>query len=205
MAKHLSKTEVVEQLPVETVEQLPAEIAEQLLVEASAAASAASVATEGVRARRAFMPKLFIPSADWINTEVVSQGKGTRATLGRVYGSAFETIRKSQTLPNGAQSETIAIKGIFQAEDYRTGEISEASMLYLPMSYAEKLEGVFKALPDAKMIEVDCDIGIEATGKPIPYEWVITAFREGAEMEIIKRLRNSRARPTNLLLTPTGK
>ncbi len=154
-----------------------------------------SVQTEGVRARRAFMLKQFIPNPDWINMNIVAKGKGTQVTVGRIFGFVTSCSRKQNTLPDGSPSESIVCGGILQSENYLDGEIAEASTVYLPMAYAEKIESTFKMFPNLRTIEIDCDIGIEATGKTIPYEWVVTAFREGQEMDVLKRLKSSRARP----------
>jgi hypothetical protein len=172
----------------ETVAETPAE-------------TAAPAGKEGVRARRAFMLKHFIPNADWINQNIVSKGAGTKAIIGRVFGVCFETMVTKTTQKDGRVSESVALKGAFQAEDYKTGEISEATTVYLPMAYAEKVAFMFKADPELKAVEVDVDIGLEATGKTIPYEWVVIAYREGEAMAVLKRLRASRSRPTQLLLT----
>jgi hypothetical protein len=59
------------------------------------------VAQEGVRARRSIMLKQMLPGdgVDWINKNVVSQGKGTRATFGRIYGQCNGYDIKHNTLP----------------------------------------------------------------------------------------------------------
>jgi hypothetical protein len=36
------------------------------------------------------------------------------------------------------------------------------------------------------------DIGVEATGKTIPYEWTVTAYLEGKAENAIKALRDRR-------------
>lgn len=161
-----------------------------------------SVETDGTRARRAIMLKQFLPDPEWILKNVVAGGKGTRATIGRIFGIATGTARKTNTLPDGSVSESIAVSGVFQSEGFLTGELSEASGVYFPMAYAEKIEALIKM--GVKTIEVDCDIGVEATGKTIPYEWVVTAFREGKEMDVLKRIRGTRARPANILVDGTG-
>jgi hypothetical protein len=146
--------------------------------------------------------KQFVPNPDWINVNVVAGGKGTRAVLGRIYGVATGFERKSNTLPDGSISASIFVKGMFQSEGYVTGELSEASGVYFPMAYAEKIAACFDM--GVKTVEVDCDIGLEATGKTIPYEWVVVAFREGQEMDVLKRIRGTRARPTALLTGSDG-
>lgn len=160
---------------------------------------AAPTAPEGVRARRALAMKNLIPDQDWINKNVVAGGKGTQGLVGRIFGVATSTETKDTVLPDGTPSQTIAVKGSFQAESYLTGEITEATLVYFPRVYAEKIVTVFAVDENVKVVEVDCDIGLEATGKTIPYEWVVIAYREGEAMAVLKRIRASRARPTNLL------
>jgi hypothetical protein len=172
---------------------------------------------EGIRARRAVMLKQFIPgeNIDWIMKNVVAGGAKTRATLGRVFGICTGYELKHGTLPDGTPSTSIALKGAFQTESYVDGEVGECTLAFLPAAYGEKLKAIFDANAltnsagdvignNVKMIEVDVDVGVEATGKTIPYEWVITAFREGAEMAVLKRMRQSRARPAFVLKTGEG-
>lgn len=164
-----------------------------------------TAATEntGVVVRRAFMLKQFLPNQDWINTTIVAGGKGTKATVGRIYGIATRTERKTNTLPDGSVSESIFVGGSFQSESYLDGVASQSSGVFFPMAYAEKIEAVF-ASGDIKTVEVDCDIGLEATGKTIPFAWVVTAFREGEEMDVLRRIKGNRARPAHLLISADG-
>jgi hypothetical protein len=187
----------------ETATEQQAETTAVQQAETTTSQATGSTVTEGVRARRGLALKQLIPDQDWIMRNVVGGGKGTRATVGRIWGVAMNTARK-QNLVNDQTIESIAVGGIFNAESYVTGEISEGSTCFFPMAYAEKIEALFASQPDIKVIEVDCDIGLEATGKTIPYEWVTTAFREGEEMAVLKRIRGTRARPTNLLAAPDG-
>lgn len=162
-----------------------------------------SVETDGTRARRALMLKQFLPNPDWINVNVVAGGKGTKAIIGRIFGIATGYEDKVNTLPDGSLSASIFVKGMFQSEAYVTGELAEASGVYFPMAYAEKIKATFDGL-NVRTVEVDCDIGLEATGKTIPYEWVVIAFREGQEMDALKRIRGTRKRPTALLTLADG-
>lgn len=198
----MAKNTATETAPeVETVETAAPEV--ETAIGEVVTGHSGSVETEGTRARRAIMLKQFLPSQDWINTNVVAGGKGTRATVGRIYGLATATARKTNTLPDGSVSESIVVSGMFQSEGFITGELTEASNVYFPMAYAEKIEACFAM--GVKTVEVDCDIGVEATGKTIPYEWVVTAFREGVEMDVLKRIRGTRARPASLLVSADGK
>lgn len=156
---------------------------------------------QGVRTRRVIVLKQFVPGPDWINQNVVAKGKGTQVMIGRIYGVAFEVGRKTGTLPDGSPSENIFVRGQFESLNYITGEVGEASTVYFPKAYAEKLEMVFKGDETIKVVEVDVDVGVEATGKTIPYEWVTVAFVEGGKAATLKRLRTARAKPAQLLLT----
>lgn len=188
----------------ETSGSAPSPVTSANVGDASAEPEAAegSVQTHGVRARRALMLKQLLPNPDWINKNIVAGGKGTRGVIGRIYGIVTSTTRKTNVLPDGTPSESVACGGVLTSESYITGEISECSVAYFPAAYSEKIEALFKSDKDLKVVEVDVDIGLEATGKTIPYEWVIIAYREGAEMAVMKRLRASRGRPAQLLLTP---
>lgn len=217
MAKHSNKTHetetdhVAEHEAIDNIAQMaeasvsttfaeaPTEAPDEPAVEPAAESAAETSEPHGVRARRALMLKQLLPDHDWINKNIVAHGKGTRGLVGRIYGMATSASRKTNTLPDGSLAESISVSGVFSAESYLTGEISEASNVYFPMAYAEKLEALFISQPDIKVIEVDTDIGLEATGKTIPYEWIIIAYREGEEMAALKRLKNSRKRPDQLL------
>jgi len=141
--------------------------------------------------------KNLLPDQDWINKNIVSKGKGHQETIGRFYGVAHSADDKSAKLPDGTESVVIAMNGFFNAESYITGEISECSTAYLARAYAEKVKFIFQTDPTIKLVEIDCDVALEATGKPIAYEWVIKAYIEGQEMAVMKRLRKSRGRPEN--------
>lgn len=169
--------------------------------------AAATMAPQGSRARKAFMPKHLVPDPDWINKNIVVNGKGTRATLGRVFGVAMDYKVKVNQLPNGQTAESTCLQGKFQIESFMTGELSDAVEIYLPDAYSMQVRAMMAADETIKVVEVDVDVGVEATGKTIPYEWVITAYRNGDEMAVLKRLRESRRRPegVGVLTSAAGK
>ena len=152
----------------------------------------------GVRARRAIMLKEFIPHADFINKEVVGKGKGTKVILGRIFGFITSTADKVGRLPNGEESVSIVFNGQFESENYLTGEISQASSVYFPSSFSEAVKAMFIADPDLKVVEIDTDIGVEATGKTIPYTWIVINHVEGEAQTPLKRLRKVRGRPAGV-------
>ena len=182
-----------------TVEQeAPATEQEASATEASVeAGEGASVIEGGARQRRAVMLKHFIPDADWINKNVVAGGKGTQKLVGRIFGMATGYENRENTLPDGSISKSIFVKGIFETENYLDGTVARAGGVYFPLAYAEQIKAAFDADATVKVIEVDTDIGLEATGKTIPYEWVVIAHVEGKEMSPLKRLKSSRGRPAN--------
>jgi hypothetical protein len=155
---------------------------------------AASVAPVGTRARRGFANKHLIPSTDWIMTEVVSKGKGTKVIIGRVYGVATGAEQKENEF-GGKILTSVVLQGSFEAESYVTGEITYTSSVYPPGAYADIVMAMFAADSALKNVEIDYDVCLEATGKPIPYEFFAEAYNDGREMAILKRLRLSRARP----------
>jgi len=83
-----------------------------------------------------------------------------------------------------------------------TGEVSDATSCYFPLAYAEKILTMFAADKRLEIVEIDTDIGVEATGKSIPYEWIVIGYAEDHGMEIMKRIKNRRGKPEQLLLTP---
>lgn len=156
---------------------------------------AAGNASTGVRSRRAIMLKEFIPSQDFINTQVVAKGKGTKVLLGRIFGFVTGVSEKTNTLPNGEKATSIVVHGQFESESYLTGEISGASTVYFPSSFAEAIKTQFAMDENLKVVQVDTDIGVEATGKPIPYTWVVVNHIEGTDQTPLRKLRAGRPRP----------
>jgi len=168
-------------------------------VEENRAETAPPQGTTGVRARRAIMMREFIPSQDFVNKEVIAKGKGTLVILGRVFGFVTGVTEKAGKLPNGEPSVSIVANGQFETENYQTGEISQASSVYLPAAAAEALKAQFAADPDVKVVEIDMDVGLEATGKTIPYAWYVANHVEGKEATPLRALKARRGRPGNAI------
>lgn len=167
-------------------------------VEENRAETAAPEQSQGVRARRAIMMREFIPSQDWVNKEVIAKGKGTVAVLGRVFGFVTGVTEKAGKLPNGEPSVSIIANGQFETENYLTGEVSQASAVYFPAAFSESLKAQFAADKAVEVIQVDTDIGLEATGKTIPYSWYVCNHVEGVEQTPLRALRGKRGRPANV-------
>jgi hypothetical protein len=167
-------------------------------IDATNADNVSSVAPDagrGVRSVRAFQMKSFLPNADWINRNVVAQGKGTQVLIGRIYGIVTGVSEKQNVLPNGELATSIVTQGLMESESYLTGEMAEANGAFLPGAISDKFKAMFAADEHLRSIEIDLDIGVEATGKSIPYTWVVIQHVEGEKLEPLKRLRKGRGRP----------
>jgi hypothetical protein len=151
----------------------------------------------GIRSVRAFQMKNFLPNADWINKNVVAHGKGTKVLIGRVFGIVTGVSEKKGTLPNGEPSISVVTQGVLMSESYLTGEIAEGNGAFLPGAISDKFKAMFAADEHLRSLEIDLDIGVEATGKSIPYAWVVIQHVEGEQLEPLKRLRKSRGRPAD--------
>lgn len=165
-------------------------------VEAPADNDAGTNVGTGMKIRKAFMLRMFLPDTNWIAREVIGKGKGTTVMLGRVFGICTSVEEKMNTVGDKV-IPSISVRGIFQAENYHTGEVSESASVYLPGALAEKIASMFKADPQLKTVEIDTDIGVEATGKTIPYAWTATQWIDGDKQNPLARLRDSRKRPDN--------
>jgi hypothetical protein len=163
--------------------------------------ASAGIIPEGHRIRRTFVPKDLMPNKSWINQNIITnkgneQTVGALVTIGRLYGTVTGSEKKQNTLPDGKVVESIVLVGAFASESYITGEIAEGmTRAFPPMMYAELIQSAMIADKTLLSVEIDCDIGLQYTGKSIPYEWVIIAFREGKEMDALKRIKNGRGRP----------
>lgn len=150
--------------------------------------------SQGRRARASFMMKNFV-DPDWIMKNVVAKGKGTKVMVGRVIGIVTGTKEKKGSLPNGELSVSVVLEGTFETESYLDGEISAPSMVYFPNAFAKSVEAIFAADQSVKAVQIDCDVGVEATGKGIPYAWVIVNFVESEHQSPLKKLKAGRATP----------
>ena len=145
--------------------------------------------SEGVRVTSVLTMKRFA-TQEWILQNCVVRGKGSRSAVARIIGAAIGWETKITEF-QGERLESIALSGTFEGTSYVTGEIIQATMVYLPMAYARQVAMAFSD-ETVKLVELDLDIGVEATGKSIPYEWTCTSFVSGTESNILTRLRNRR-------------
>jgi hypothetical protein len=154
----------------------------------------------GVRARRVLTMKSFIVGdhLEWIMRNVVGKGRGTHVSVGRLYGKAARTERNVTKWSNKGEEKlltSVRIEGMFEAIALLTGEVTQCTAVYLPLAFAEQIEMAVATNPGA-IIDIDVDIGVEATGKGIPFEWTVTSFINGAAERAMRAMRNRR--PTAL-------
>jgi hypothetical protein len=162
---------------------------------------------QGTLERRAFTPKDLLPDNLWISQNVQNKPVGFEVIIGRVFGEAtrherINTPYQQKTIPG------VALNGLFSFESAVTGINGTATTVYLPMQYAEKVAQAFENPSRPSKVLVDCDIGLRVTRRPLPvnFEWIVYAFREGAEVAKLAALRNSRRSrgSSPMLPPPTG-
>jgi hypothetical protein len=159
------------------------------------------VETGGRRVRRVLMMKQFA-TPEWIMQNVVAKGKGTHILVGRIYGIASEARRKTNDV-QGRPVESIAISGEFEGQSLLDGTIHNGATVYFPMAFAERIDAALK-MEGVSVVNVDIDVGVEATGKAIPYEWTVVAHIQGEAQNALKALRDRRKVDIKQLAAPAS-
>jgi hypothetical protein len=139
---------------------------------------------ERQRLRRLITTADFLPgrSKEWAIQNVASRPRGTYIPLGLLDGMVNAIERKAYTAtPTGGGPtralESIWLKGSFEATIAATGEIIRAPNCILPLALGEMIEASFRQ--GNERASLDCEIGLEATGRMIPYEWVVISYVSG--------------------------
>jgi hypothetical protein len=134
-----------------------------------------------------------ITTKDWANgrdpnTIVVGNPPGTRFLLGSLRGVVNSTERNTHTYKD-KELESVWLNGEFEAIVAETGEIKSAPTAILPKAFGITIETQIANLKreggDAELT-IDCDIGLEATGRPIAYEWIVIYYREGKAQKAMR-------------------
>jgi hypothetical protein len=148
-------------------------------------------ASEGVLVRRAFTMKNFLPNTgylEWITQNVVAKGAGSHVIIGRIFGMVYASEHKENKYQDKVL-KSIALSGDLQAQT-TDGKITTFDMLFLPMAFATRIDRAIQA--GAHSVELDVDIGIEATGKSIPYAYTVTSYLAGRAERVLRKMANSR-------------
>lgn len=136
----------------------------------------------------------FFPDPEWINRELLPKGKGTQAITGRFYGDAYgweETASTTLKNQDGSPVLSIRVDGNFEGMSLLTGELQRARSIYLPKTYALRVRDGLEARPDkSKSYPIQILVGVEATGKTIPYRYGVLSF---VDDESTRRLAQMRA------------
>ena len=134
--------------------------------------------TTGIREDSPLVMPMLLPvprgpdAVDWIMRNIVAHGRGTHLCVGRVAGHAYRADHKENEW-QGKKLEAIVLNGLFRMQSTVDPKlIYENAELYLPLNYAKKVEAELKLNKSDgadRVVTIDADIGIEATGRTIPY------------------------------------
>lgn len=165
-------------------------------IEADEYLAAEAISDEGQVKRRAITPRdLMGPGEkDQMLAELMVQPIGTFFLLGSLVGKVAATEEQTNEY-KGEKLKSIVCIGAFDLVNARTGEITQSTRCYLPLAEAEDIAASLLLAPGSKVV-IDCDIGIEKTGRNIPYMWTVKSHTE-SEMQRdlleLKRYRQARA------------
>lgn len=115
-----------------------------------------------------------IPSVDWIMKNVVAKGPGTRVALARLIGVATDATVQQNNV-KGQMIDSIKLIGEFELTVFETGEVVIAGAAYLPKKWGTQVKMALDAAGDdkGKRAEMLLTLGVQATGKSIPYSWTV--------------------------------
>lgn len=150
---------------------------------------------EGRRVRLVITTKDFLPGGDtdWPRQHIAPAPRGTRAILGNLAGQVLRTERRTTPYKDKVL-ESVWLHGNFEAMLRGTGEIISAPAAILPRAFGTMIENALADCePGEKMdLRIDCDIGLEATGRSIPYEWIVIYYHEGKAQKAMREIRSRR-------------
>jgi hypothetical protein len=151
----------------------------------------------GQRVGRILTTKDLLPASDpQFTARLGIEPPGTRVILGSLVGVVNSTERKI-TMWQGKELESVWLNGEFEMVMRQTGEVKAAPTAILPKAFGITIETALAGLKrngagDGAELTIDCDIGLEATGRPIPYEWVVIYYREGKAQKAMRDARGRR-------------
>lgn len=119
----------------------------------------------------------------------VSMKPGDTLMLARIIGTCTGYVEKDSQLPDGSISQITGIVGVFEIEK-EDGTRLQGTKLYMPgTAYSAEMKALFNSDTSLRAVEVDCDLGIKATGKSITYEYVV---RSHIRHDLVAELRGRR-------------
>ena len=95
--------------------------------------------------------------------------------------------------------DSIAISGQFEAICLETGEVKYATTAYLPTYFAKMVRGMIK---QGDSPEFAVEIGVELTGRTIPWTWVVADLLPKDESSPLERMKSKLIGNANFKLPP---
>jgi hypothetical protein len=153
----------------------------------------------GQRVGRILTTKDTLPAGDpQFAQRLGVQPVGTQVILASLVGVVNSTERKT-TMWQGKELDSVWLNGEFEMVIRDTGEVKAAPTAILPKAFGITIEtalagikGEFGHDGNAAQLTIDCDIGLEATGRTIPYEWIVIYYREGKAQKAMRDARDRR-------------
>jgi hypothetical protein len=124
---------------------------------------------------------------------ILGQPRGYTVPVGRIAGYASKVERRPSSLkPKPGQDkapDSIWIGGEFESTSSETGEVRAGPWLILPSAAGQLIEAAFQAGADRALLDLEISIG--ATGRTIPYEWVVRAYgtRQTEAQRVVDAIR----------------
>jgi hypothetical protein len=125
---------------------------------------------------------------------IAGKPAGYHVVVGRIAGYATGADLRESGLKvkagEKAPPPSFWAKGQFESVALATGEIKTAPWLILPRSAAELVGQAF--ISGAERILLDLEIGLQSTGKAIPYRWTVRAYgtASGEAQRLVAAIRS---------------
>lgn len=117
-------------------------------------------------------------------------GEENYIKLGMLIGKGVDFEDRKSTVKNDKgqdeERDSIAIHGQFQAISEQTGEVKQSVTAYLPTYFAKMVKGMIK---QGEGPEFAIEIGVELTGRAIPWTWVVTDLTPASEESPIEKMK----------------
>ncbi len=128
-----------------------------------------------------------VPSVDWITVNVCAKGKGTRQKVAELIGRCTDAMTTT-TEHKGQMLESIKLDGEFEVFVLHDESTAKAPVAYLPKAWGRQVKQAIDSMrdPDGKLspganVQMILSLGVEATGKTIPYRWTVSLYTPANE------------------------
>lgn len=129
---------------------------------------------------------------------IAGKPRGWNMPIGRIIGFATRGERRDSKAPvkpgEAPLPPSFFIQGTFECTSLLDGTIRTAPWLILPRAAGDMLEAGFQGGADRVLLDIE--LGLEATGRAIPYTYTVTAYgtRETPDQKALSLLRERQAR-----------